>query len=374
MEKIHIIFFGFLENDRKTLSVGGVQTYIYNLCGVIRSIGFDPIVYQPADEYFETEYQGIKVIGVKGTNNNFSKRAIKKISKGEIVIFASEEFSCKYEGEIITIQHGIYWDRPKHYGWSKQLNHLFVLWRSLLAYKKVKQIDYARKVICVDYNFINWYRSQVAYPNVQLVAIPNFAKPADGLVKDKNSNAVKIIFARRFVEFRGTRVFQTAILRLLKEYGSRIDVTFAGSGPDESFLRETFKKYENVHFIRYKNEESLTIHSEMDIAVIPTVGSEGTSLSLLEAMSSGCAVVCTDVGGMTNIVLNNYNGLMIPANDANELYNSMKYLIDNKDKRISLAEKAIETTQKVFSYERWKNLWERELLESVKHKMERDQL
>ena len=39
--------------------------------------------------------------------------------------------------------------------------------------------------------------------------------------------------------------------------------------------------YSNVHFISYKSNESLLIHLDKDIAVVPTVGSEGTSLSLL---------------------------------------------------------------------------------------------
>ncbi|WP_420491566.1 glycosyltransferase [Neobacillus drentensis] len=49
------------------------------------------------------------------------------------------------------------------------------------------------------------------------------------------------------------------------------------------------------------------------------LGSEGTSLSLLEAMAAKCAEIATNVGGMTNIILDNYNGLIINP-DESELY------------------------------------------------------
>jgi len=101
----------------------------------------------------------------------------------------------------------------------------------------------------------------------------------------------------------------------------------------------------------------LEIHKDKHIAVVPTVGSEGTSLSLLEAMSAQCAVVCTNVGGITNIVLNNYNGKIVNAGDVDQLYQAIKELIDNPESRERLAKTGYETVKYAFSYERWVNQW-----------------
>ena len=95
-----------------------------------------------------------------------------------------------------------------------------------------------------------------------------------------------------------------------------------------------------------------------DIAVVPTVGSEGTSLSLLEAMASGCAVVCTNVGGMTNIVLDGYNGLMIYPEEE-ELYNALTCLIEDSSLRAKLQANAYNCVKDAFSLHRWKDAWKK---------------
>ena len=45
-------------------------------------------------------------------------------------------------------------------------------------------------------------------------------------------------------------------------------------------------------------EKMPAIYQGADICVIPSIGSEATSLACLEALASGCAVVATNVGGL----------------------------------------------------------------------------
>ena len=150
--------------------------------------------------------------------------------------------------------------------------------------------------------------------------------------------------------------------KLLNEYDN-IDITIAGDGSDEKLLKENLESNPHVKFIRYQSSESLSIHSDKHIAVVPTLGSEGTSLSLLEAMASSCAVVCTNVGGMTNIVINGYNGLMVaPLED--DLYQALKTLIDNRKLRETLAARGYETIESTFSLARWQDGW-RGILKSL---------
>ena len=114
-------------------------------------------------------------------------------------------------------------------------------------------------------------------------------------------------------------------------------------------------------FTQYCSDESVKFHSNFDIAVVPTIGSEGTSLSLLEAMSAKCAVICTNVGGMTNIIIDGYNGLMVTPN-IDQLYSAIKYLIDNKDIRNKISERGHDTIRKSFTFEKWEKKWREVLL------------
>lgn len=202
----------------------------------------------------------------------------------------------------------------------------------------------------------------VAYPKIDLKVIPNFSLIDDSIHYKTNNKLVKIIFARRLFVYRGTRIFASALKELLNlDY--QIDVTIAGEGPDESYLRHMFADNTNVHFTKYDSSQSMDIHADKDIAIIPTIGSEGTSLSLLEAMASKCAVICTNVGGMTNIVLNRHNGLLINPNEK-ELLHSLVELIENENLRAQLAIEGFKTVNNAFSLDLWKTEW-KQLFEEI---------
>ena len=320
----HIIYTNFLKPNGKGLNIGGIETYILNLSEVLYSVGFNVNIYQRGDEEFEAQYKNYNVIGVVNKNIHTFKYDIfnacaQRCNKTEdLIIFASEEFIIKRDGyNTIGIQHGISWDIPN----SSKNNYLKTfLNKAFRAWVRINRVNKVKTMVCVDYNFINWYRALTAYPRTQLVAIPNFTHIPNIVDVEKNNiDIVEIIFARRFQPYRGTRIFANAIERILSEFNN-VRVTFAGEGPDEYLLREKFKDESRVILTKYESSESLAIHSTKHIAVVPTIGSEGTSLSLLEAMAAGCAVVATNVGGMTNIILDHYNGLLINADEENIYY------------------------------------------------------
>lgn len=339
----------------KQISVGGVETYIHNLIKVLNRSEFCIEVYQLADSPFEIDNQGVLVHGICVKSDKFVKSVLKIIPKGEIVIFANDEnVYGKYEGVSINLQHGIGWDYQKRKYRGEIFESIYHYLDKKDIKRRIKNTREADYVVCVDYNYVNWFRTQVNYSKSKLIVIPNFSIIPQS-IPSKPEKFINIIFARRFVYYRGTRIFTEAIKRILCEY-KNINVTFAGTGPDESWIKEQLSGFDNVNFITYECDESLNVHSNQHIAVIPSIGSEGTSLSLLEAMASGCAVVCTNVGGMTNIVLDHFNGIMVPP-ESNQLYSAIKELIDDHVLRKELAINAYNTVSKAFSYDKWAKSW-----------------
>lgn len=379
--KLHIFWYGFISDDGKSVSVGGVQTYLINLTKLFNEKGIEVHFYRAGNCDIENILYNIHFHvfksslsdrdlphQVKAAFNHYKEKIDKQ---RDIVLFAEEHLSFKTSGyHVISLQHGIYWDKPDYR--SNNSNFRF----ALILYRKIKETisllrhsTYSDILVCVDYNYVNWYRALMPCTKTKLYVVPNFAPlfPRVG----KPVNIVNIMFARRFVPFRGTRVFGTAIKRILREY-ENVHVTLAGWGSDETWLHEQLDGYgEKIEFTTYKSEESFQIHSDKHIAVVPTVGSEGTSLSLLEAMSSHCAVIGSDVGGITNIILDGYNGLMVPAGNSNSLYEAIKLLIDNSVLREKIAEKGYETIQESFSLDVWMSKWRRiikEYVESINSK------
>lgn len=357
MKVARIVYSIFLNDDKKMI-VGGAENYLRNLGIILGEIDYEVYLYQYAKEYYCVNIDGINVLGVPHANS--PKDIVKYIEENDhdyendLLIFGTDYYITKNKfKKSIAIQHGVAWDITSDKNVSVFSNIKCIFRGAIRSIYKYNKYLKCKNMVCVDYNFINWYRTQVAHVDMNCFCIPNFAQIAEN--KECYNNPPSLIFARRFVEYRGTKLFTKALLQVLKKH-SDINVTIAGTGPDENWMREQLKAYKNVTFTTFGATESLEIHSKHDIAVVPTTGSEGTSLSLLEAMSAGCAVIATNVGGMTNIVLDGYNGLLISPTER-DLEMAINRLIEDFDLRRKLSRLAQETVRESFSFIKWKKSW-----------------
>lgn len=363
MRKIIILCQRFFDPQKGGYSIGGIQTYIYNILTVANKSNLKPIIVQYADKDYCECFEGVTIYGVdvrgirRVTNRNkaLKKKSLSLSQPGDLFLFATEELAFPTpNNKSIAIQHGVSWDIPTQKNPSKLSNIKYSLVQAIKSYLRIRYVSYTNVTVCVDYNYLNWYRTQVSHRDVCCVVIPNFSKTTQNNER-LNHDGINIIFARRLQWYRGTRIFAEAIKSIVEKFYT-VHVTIAGEGPDEDFLHKELDNYSNVSFIKYTSDESLEIHKDKDIAVVPTIGSEGTSLSLLEAMAAGCATICTNVGGMTNIVIDQYNGLMVSP-EASSLYEALVDLITDENKRKQIANNAKKIVEKAFSYDLWEKRW-----------------
>lgn len=361
MNILDIIYTRYYDETGVRMTIGGIQTYITRLSHIGKRIGFHVRIFQySAIPFTEQQDTDIEVIGVplppkKQTPDRLYKEVLK--SRGDkdsyITLFATDTLIPSYKVQhSIAIQHGVFWDMEalKRRSFLRSFAS-----RTIEAYRTVSRMRNVEDVVCVDNNFICWHRTQLHERDLNLIPIMNFTEIGPKETTKKDNGFVNIVFARRFFHYRGTRIFSAAIKRLFAE-NYKIKVTFAGEGPDEKWLKEQFAGYDDVEFTRYETGKSIEFHSRFDIAVVPTTGSEGTSLSLLEAMSAHCAVLCTNVGGMTNIVIDRYNGIMVmPTSEA--IYDGLLRMITDADLCSRLAETGYETVARSFNIDRWEKQW-----------------
>lgn len=359
-QRIHILSDRFIKFDTGEITVGGIQTYINDLSEVADKMGFKVFIYDfdPKERVIKLDYCTVIGKNFPDTKKGCDMMAMYVYNtmpdKRDLVIYDSDDRISLTPTFInsIALQHGISWDMPDDKKRSLLRNLLGCFIRD---YRILRRLSRVKLLVCVDYNFVNWYRTFIRNNRVNLKVIPNYTRVAPKY--EKGTGNINIIFARRLRKYRGTRVFTEAIKRIVKEY-PEIKVFIYGSGPEGEWMHRQLDEYSQIQFDNFAVGESLEVHRDKHIAIVPTVGSEGTSLSLLEAMSSQCAVICSDVGGMTNVVLDDFNGKIVSAGSCDDLYNAIKFLIDNPQKRERIALTGYETIQKSFSFERWKQDWQ----------------
>ena len=76
---------------------------------------------------------------------------------------------------------------------------------------------------------------------------------------------------------------------------------------------------------------------------------ENCSISILEAMSCGCAVVASDVGGNPEIIETGKNGVLVPAFSSNAFAKSIVSLLENEMFNKKMGIEARNTIERMFS-------------------------
>jgi glycosyltransferase involved in cell wall biosynthesis len=146
-------------------------------------------------------------------------------------------------------------------------------------------------------------------------------------------NPLKIAIIAKLHRNKGHEWAIRAILQSF-EVLPKFELHLFGDGPERLRLQglcAEFDKNQLVFFHGFVND--IRPHLEkMDLALLPSLG-EGIPLSLLEAMSLGIPVIATRVGGIPEIVEDDLNGLLVPANDAKALIDAIIKAVNPSDFR-----------------------------------------
>jgi glycogen synthase len=114
----------------------------------------------------------------------------------------------------------------------------------------------------------------------------------------------------------------------------------AGQSMREWMQKKLKKVIDNVSFYDGQEYEKLPAHiSNSTIALLPSLF-ESFSYSCAEAMAAGKAVVGSSGTGMEDIIVNNYSGLLVNAENKKDIYFALKKLIKNDGLRYSISKSA----------------------------------
>lgn len=93
------------------------------------------------------------------------------------------------------------------------------------------------------------------------------------------------------------------------------------------------------------------VFAASDIVVL-TSFNEGTPVSMIEAQAAGKPVVCTDVGGVADIIENGTSGFVVPTDNAAVFSEAVLKLVSNADLRRRMGEAGRRAVLNRFSYQR----------------------
>ena len=165
-----------------------------------------------------------------------------------------------------------------------------------------------------------------------------------------NSGEIVILYCGRLNKVKGLDLLLKGFFEFLKA-NSYSRLIIVGEGQEKHNLQNLSRELQidsKVEFLGFVDYDRLPeIHQMSDIFVMTSIR-EGLSVSLLEAMASGLAIVSTDNVGAKEVIVDGYNGILLNNSNRNPIILS-KLFEKAFENRELLGERARRTIEKKYS-------------------------
>lgn len=250
---------------------------------------------------------------------------------------------------LINYEHSM---SARHKGWLENRHNLSRLkWSYRLAFRSVMLTETARQEIISDTGFdegkFTVIPNGIEQPQIDLENNPSIRREILG------SKAGPVLtVASRLASQKNLPLFIEAI-RLLKLHYPDVVGAIFGDGPEGDALLETVAREGLADSVKFMGVKT-NVHEYLansDICIL-TSRQEGQPIVILEAMALGIPVVSTDVGGISQLISNEREGMLVPSDDAQALCKACRRILDSTDFRDQLTAAAHEKFQNHFSAEK----------------------
>lgn len=203
----------------------------------------------------------------------------------------------------------------------------------------------------------------IELPNAQVIPNPVLEVAVDKRWQYIVNKKPTILFVGRFDSVKGGDLVLKAFW-LIAQKNSEIELMFVG--PDKAvavegvdvnindyiqqfILDERIKK--RIHFLGHCDHERISELRKNALVTVVCSRYENFPLSLLESLAAACPTVATAVGGMKEIIIDDYNGLLAEPESPESIAEKVLMLINDPEKMQRLSKNAIEDCKKRFSPE-----------------------
>ena len=143
-----------------------------------------------------------------------------------------------------------------------------------------------------------------------------------------------LLFVGRLSEEKGFDVLLDAFEILSKNNSSSIKCIVIGDGDQQSHYKKSVKSRmltDNVTFMGSQNQTRISEWMNQSHLVVIPSRKEGFGLVAIEALACGTPVICSNVGGLKEIVENGKNGFLFPVEQKDELVERIERFIQNPE-------------------------------------------
>ncbi len=148
------------------------------------------------------------------------------------------------------------------------------------------------------------------------------------------SDNFTILFLGFLIKSKGILDLIQIAKNIHEEKKIRIKFVIAGKGELENTIKKQIRKYslnETIDFVGWLDDRNKEVYlSNSDILLLPSY-KEGMPISILEALSHSLPILSTNISGIPEMVINNFNGFLLPPGDIPGFVQKITYLYNNPE-------------------------------------------
>jgi glycogen(starch) synthase len=224
-------------------------------------------------------------------------------------------------------------------------------WTSLIAVSETVKEEYTQAGF-------DPARIEVIYNGID----PRFQVPPRAQRSSGADTGLRLLFVGRLCVEKGVMTILQAIDLLVHSPGIAgtlppLHLNIFGNGT-EGYVNELKTFLHGKHLAemvtfhgKVPQDELIDWYDRSDIMLVPSLWKEPFGLVIAEAMARGLPVISSNVGGPSEIIMHDVDGLLTEPGDAQALMHALKQLIENPEKRLQIGRAARQVARERFTIE-----------------------
>jgi glycosyltransferase involved in cell wall biosynthesis len=197
--------------------------------------------------------------------------------------------------------------------------------------KIIKNLQMADSLIVLSESWKKWFIG-IGIREDRIEVLHNITEyPSISKKNSRGNKKVRFLFLGELGQRKGVFDILRGLINHKDELKDKIELRIGGNTNEEKLIRiikeggvEGFVKFEGW----VAGDKKIKLLNWADIYILPSFN-EGLPIGILEAMSYGCPIISTPVGGIPEVVIPDENGVFVTPGNSEEIVSAMKsYVLD----------------------------------------------
>lgn len=190
----------------------------------------------------------------------------------------------------------------------------------------------ADKLVVLSNSWKEWFQS-IGIDKKSIVILNNITDFPQIKEQDNNDNKLHLLFLGLLGKRKGIFDIIKSISDYRADFNNRLIFKIGGNTHEKELLY-AIKQYGIEDLVEFEGwvtgKKKINLLNWANAYILPSYN-EGLPIGILEAMSYGCAIIASPVGGIPEVVENGYNGFLVEPGNTKDIAKAIFHLLDKQE-------------------------------------------